>query len=341
MICQDLLSAISLQELVDGALLCDSSAGQRMSLFGPAPAPVNHSAQPEKDSVQMTTDISGLSSPVSSRTASLQSSLASRLRRRLAATGSLEYDLTWKEWDMQSGPPICALRAAARKKPFYWLGRTESGRDVFTSDPRISASVCSGWPTPVAQPANGTPEQFLERKRKSVAKTGHSMGICVSDIAMVAQLAGWPTPQARDHFPAHTPEYIATKKAEGHGMANLNDVAATVAGWPSVRACEGSNPPMGKDGRHAGLTQVVVGWVTPSQRDYKDTPGMSLTGTNPDGSERTRIDQLPRQAAIAGQSSPAATGKRGVLNPDLPRWLMDYPAEWASFAVSATPSTRK
>lgn len=31
------------------------------------------------------------------------------------------------------------------------------------------------------------------------------------------------TPQARDHFPAHSPDYIAEKKAQGHGMANLND----------------------------------------------------------------------------------------------------------------------
>lgn len=33
----------------------------------------------------------------------------------------------------------------------------------------------------------------------------------------------YPTPQARDYFPPHSPEYIAKKKAEGHGMANLND----------------------------------------------------------------------------------------------------------------------
>lgn len=33
----------------------------------------------------------------------------------------------------------------------------------------------------------------------------------------------WPTPTARDHFPPHKPEYIAKKKAEGHGMRNLND----------------------------------------------------------------------------------------------------------------------
>ena len=35
-----------------------------------------------------------------------------------------------------------------------------------------------------------------------------------------------PTLQGRDHFPPHSPEYVAEKKAEGHGMANLNDVLA-------------------------------------------------------------------------------------------------------------------
>jgi hypothetical protein len=43
---------------------------------------------------------------------------------------------------------------------------------------------------------------------------------------------------------------------------------------------------------------VCGGWPTTSARDWKDTPGMSETGTNPDGSERTRLDQLPRVAAL-------------------------------------------
>jgi hypothetical protein len=37
----------------------------------------------------------------------------------------------------------------------------------------------------------------------------------------------WAAPQARDHFPPHSPERIAAMKAEGHGMRNLNDEAAT------------------------------------------------------------------------------------------------------------------
>lgn len=43
----------------------------------------------------------------------------------------------------------------------------------------------AGWATPVSQPANGTPEAFLERKRKAVAN-GSSMGITISDLQMQA-----------------------------------------------------------------------------------------------------------------------------------------------------------
>lgn len=46
------------------------------------------------------------------------------------------------------------------------------------------------------------------------------------------------------------------------------------------------------------------GWVTPSTRDWKDSPGMATTSTNKDGTVRNRIDQLPRQAAQAGWATP-------------------------------------
>jgi hypothetical protein len=75
-------------------------------------------------------DTSSRSSDASLLSASLQSSLESRLRARMAAYGSLEYALTWKHWDMESGPPICALRASA---------------------PRISDSGFTGWATPTTR----------------------------------------------------------------------------------------------------------------------------------------------------------------------------------------------
>lgn len=53
----------------------------------------------------------------------------------------------------------------------------------------------AGWGTPLAQQANGTPEAFLERKRKSVAK-GAQMGVALSDLNM--QVQAWiPSSPAR------------------------------------------------------------------------------------------------------------------------------------------------
>jgi hypothetical protein len=56
-----------------------------------------------------------------------------------------------------------------------------------------------------------------------------------------------------------------------------------------------------------GSTLFKLTWkvrITPSERFWKDSPGMATTGTNPDGSERMRLDQLPRQAQLA---TPACT----------------------------------
>ena len=54
-----------------------------------------------------------------------------------------------------------------------------------------------------------------------------------------------------------------------------------------------------------------TGWVTPSARDWKDTPGMATE--RPDG--RSRLDQLPRQATLAGWPTPDAHSASGGRTP--------------------------
>jgi hypothetical protein len=69
----------------------------------------------------------------------------------MGASGSPEYALTWKEWPMLSGPPICALRA--RQRP-------TQDSDYF------------GWPTPMAgSPGTETynPAGNTDSSRKTVA----------------------------------------------------------------------------------------------------------------------------------------------------------------------------
>lgn len=69
----------------------------------------------------------------------------------------------------------------------------------------------------------------------------------------------------------------------------------------------------------ADVAYHLTGWVTPTTRDWKDTPGMVATR---DGAER--LDQLPRQAYLAGWASPTTgdaksrdyqrSGSSGAIN---------------------------
>ena len=134
--------------------------------------------------------------------------------------------------------------------------------------------------------------------------------------------------------------------------------------WPTPKSSP-SGPDFAREGREKSggddLVTRVAKWATPSARDWKDSPGMSQTGTNPDGTLRVRTDQLARQVYAGGTStrqtfptpraedSQCAGGHRGTddtlygtickpkdqktnspgqLNPDWVEWLMGWPIGW-------------
>lgn len=97
------------------------------------------------------------------------------------------------------------------------------------------------------------------------------------------------------------------------------------SGWPTARATDGEKgsrslagceAEMLRKGRLDDLPSTaqwnLSGWATPAARDWKDTPGMVALR---DGKER--IDQLPRQAYLAGWPTPTATDalKMGNVSP--------------------------
>ena len=127
-------SAISSPASADGRSRSGSLGGPTTAPSGLAPAPANLSREPANEPGSPTSAISGQSSCGSSASASLQLYLGSRLRARLAGRGSPLYVLTWKEWSMPLGPPICALRASV-------IPRSGSGS--------------SGWQTPTTRDGKG------------------------------------------------------------------------------------------------------------------------------------------------------------------------------------------
>src|SRR5690606_388119 len=165
----DTRNATSSPESAAGRMPSGSPDGPTTGPYGPDPALVNLTPRQAIEKGMTTRGPYGGRGDGSSTSVDLQLSLASKLRQKLDVNGSPEYELTWSQWDMPWGPPICRLQASAR---------------------RTSGNDCGGWRTPSGSDGEGGTMDVLMAMRE-----GYTPKLKPRDQA---PLAGWATPRAND-----------------------------------------------------------------------------------------------------------------------------------------------
>lgn len=213
---------------------------------------------------------------------------------------------------------------------------------------RTSGSDCLSWPTPVVQPANGTPERFVERKRAAIAR-GSQMGETLSDLNLVA--LSWCTPGAMgggsisrggerigEPLLAGQASHWATPTGAmttGHGERQGGDNLQTNAtNWPTPRSEDAESC-----GNHPEATDSLTGatkqWGTPTGRDWKDgdcskanVPENGLLARQVIGLPPATTSTPGDECSTNAPGSPPPSAKR-KLNFMFVQWLMGVPIGWS------------
>lgn len=183
-----------------------------------------------------------------------------------------------------------------------------------------SGNDCTSWASPDAESGPHGP-----RGTSSNAKNQSGR-----DLQAQAKRASWPSPMA------------GSKGTESYNEAGNTDssrMTVRLASWPTPN-CDDPNNATRASGEFNSLTRTAS-WTSPAARDYKDTPGMAV-----EKGDRTRLDQLPRQAHLSGKISDGTTAAMDgtgpfLLNPRFSLWLQGLPEEWASCAERAMHSARR
>ena len=183
---------------------------------------------------------------------------------------------------------------------------------------------------------NGSPEYVLTWKSWAI---GLGEPICLLQASARhtsgSGCGGWATPKVQSGKYQY--------QNGDHNKRTLNLMGQVeLAGWRTPNATDsdhgGPNARDSSGSPHLTMQAALAGWPTPN------VPNGGRMGSGEmyraDGSKR---QQSPEEIARFAGGTPAETGPPDGyrLNPRFSLWLMGYPDVWASYAASATASSRK
>lgn len=356
---RDSTSATSLPGSESGVTPSDLPDGRIIDLSGPAHVPAQVSPQQGRVKGLRMLATSGLLGIDSSGSAALQRSLESRLRQQLDSAGSTLFKLTWKRRrtplgrsyleravsEVRTGDSAFTSLPTPQTHDVTTRGNTEADHHYSPHD-LSNAAMLSAVPSPCTP--NGGRSMSTEKMdatgkttdgRKHTASLEHT----VKFASVPTPMAG--TPAQKGYNAAGSSDYERKMEVAMGLRETVNSPKLATVATPRSEGSECTGAHRGvADTLHSQTKLATVS--TPSSRDWKDTSGMSETGVDPDGSIRSRLDQLPRQAQLAasGQTATGGTGETGSIGqlaPDYSRWLMGLPKEWDDCLVTAMASFRK
>lgn len=252
----------------DGNLRCDGEASRQTDLFGLSPVRVRHSPPQAKNA--------GARSARARVLCGALKKLATRYAR-IASTNGLPTPATFgrKSGGLQPSAALNASLANRLMNQNWAHGFPACEHRWSSSDTLLETRAYRLVPS---VPRNGASVVSLwpvpaaaNAQSGTTALPDHCTGSNLPAAAACVRMMVWPCPMATNAR--------GTRSAPQAGI-NLPEAAQTTKKTLSV-------------------------WAAPLSRDYKDTKGMALQGTNPDGSLRTRGDTLARQA-FAAWAAPTA-----------------------------------
>lgn len=352
----DLHSAISSPESAGGAERSSSQDGVQIDQSGLGVRHASHSQPQEKERERTTHGISGQSSSISSASAILQQSLASRLQQLSDTGGSMIYKLTLKEKVTPAQRSYYQLAASAPRTKgtdsSSWLTPTTSDMNgVRKIDGKrsggLNTQAHSAWPTPIASD-NGERGTFDSGSVQRRIEKGKSI-----ELSMMVHSA-WPTPAARDGKDGAAPSVVNSGRSDK--MAHCVHLIP----WATPTATDhsrGTKPPRPQD-TGIPLTQQVSElkpWATPNTMDHMKLRSdeallkqatVARKGRKFPANLREQVDPRSQEIYASGKIPQLSTAEMestapSQLNPRFSLWLMGYPIEWAYCAERVTPSSRK